>query len=363
MNSYVFASEELVTLPRVRPVRLRSIEADYVSGLRELFRREVVRSDGAGLTWRLHWLRTRNTGRGVILRGESAALVLNVREDGLREPLGCREWWDYEEEARLLAWTLAHATLLESLARLLGDAFLPDGWTDFSDPAGAANAVLEFRVSASDGRAAAGELALPAEMVAKVAERSQWAGEAPGLEPWGRLLTAQLCVRLPATPFPRREALAARVGDVLVLGPAAGFWRRLVLIYPVPAFSGAGPDTRWTWRARYEAGRLEVVTPPLDEPTRTFMSEPIAEESGAAVRVNTLEGVPVTLDFEVGSLAMPLGELAALKPGYVFELPARLEESRVIVKANGTPIGRGELVMVADTLGVQLLSIDAHGFR
>lgn len=353
MNSYVFASEELVTLPRIRPLRLASLEAACARGLRELFRREAVRSDGAGLTWQLRWLTGKSAGRGVVLRGESAELVLSVREDGLRECLGAREWWDYEEASRLLAWTLSHSTLLESLTRLLGDAVQPDGWRDLSERSGATLTALEFKVSSSDGRAAAGELWLPPEMLAKFAGRSEWAGQAPQLHPWGRLLTAQLRVTLPALHFPARELLATRAGDVLVLGAAAGYWRRLALIYCA---------TR-VWRARYQSGRIEVVTSPWDDSTRTFMSEPLAQDSGAAAHVTTLEGVPVTLDFEVGSLSVPLGELAAVKPGYVFELPAPLEEARVIVKANGTPVGRGELVMVGETLGVQLLSIDAHGFR
>jgi type III secretion protein Q len=47
----------------------------------------------------------------------------------------------------------------------------------------------------------------------------------------------------------------------------------------------------------------------------------------------------------------------------VFELPSPLENASVVIKANGTPIGRGELVAVGDTLGVQLLTIDTRGFR
>jgi type III secretion protein Q len=58
-----------------------------------------------------------------------------------------------------------------------------------------------------------------------------------------------------------------------------------------------------------------------------------------------------------------VGDLAALKPGYVFELAARLEDAPVVIRANGVAVGRGELVAVGDTLGVQLLSLDQNGPR
>jgi type III secretion system YscQ/HrcQ family protein len=93
------------------------------------------------------------------------------------------------------------------------------------------------------------------------------------------------------------------------------------------------------------------------------MSQPISDQPAGGAPVSSLASVPVTLDFDLGSLAVPLGELAAIKPGYVFELPGRLEQARVIIRANGTPIGTGELVSVGDTLGVQLLSIDPNGLR
>ena len=93
------------------------------------------------------------------------------------------------------------------------------------------------------------------------------------------------------------------------------------------------------------------------------MSQPISPETAGGPRVGSLENIPVSLEFDLGSLSVPLGELAALEPGYVFELPMRLEHARVVIRANGTPIGQGELVAAGDTLGVQLLSIDANGLR
>lgn len=78
---------------------------------------------------------------------------------------------------------------------------------------------------------------------------------------------------------------------------------------------------------------------------------------------SALAGVGVTVDFELGSTSLPLGELANLKPGYVFELSGNLNQVRVVIRANGTRVGYGELVAVGDVLGVQLLSVDTNGLR
>ena len=73
--------------------------------------------------------------------------------------------------------------------------------------------------------------------------------------------------------------------------------------------------------------------------------------------------IPVSLDFDLGNLAVPLGELATLKPGYVFELSNSLDSVRIVIRANGTRVGHGELVAVGDVLGVQLLALETDGLR
>src|SRR5699024_9211005 len=41
------------------------------------------------------------------------------------DDMGPRTWWDYVDEARLLAWTLAHEELLAHLGAWLGDELRP----------------------------------------------------------------------------------------------------------------------------------------------------------------------------------------------------------------------------------------------
>ena len=368
LSSYEFAPEEILSNPRVRPLRLRQVDAAGAAALRDLFgRRDVLRIEADELTWRFGWLARGQLPRGLLMRGESIGLTLRLAEDGLRNALGCREWWDYEESSSLLAWTLSHPLLLDSLSRLLGDSLQPDGWIEQgADPTDTPPAVLAFSVTTLDGRQASGELALPWSALTRLSAHPGWQTQVPDLQPWATSLKAELRVVLSEAAFPAREVLAARPGDMLVLGPRTACWRRLVVIYTAkfaPLPSSVSRATRRIWQGSYEPGRIEIAALMLDDSRRTIMSEHTSEETASEAAAGALEGIPVTLDFDVGSLAVPLGELAAIKPGYVFELPSPLEEARVVIKANGTPIGHGELVAVGDTLGVQLLTIDTRGFR
>jgi type III secretion system YscQ/HrcQ family protein len=333
----VVASEDILSLSFTRRLRLRYIDSRRARSTSLLFQdRECLVTPGdTELTWRFGYLAGISATNGVVLRGMSEELFIALDTDGLREPLGCREWWDFPPESRLLAWALAHNTLLETLGALFGDAFLPDGWKDSLPPLSVAAVPLSFTVSAADGKSANGEMVLAPEMVTRLAGNAGWRKPQDGLEGWGACLTADLGVTLPAWV----DLPGAGVGDVLVLGPRVQCWQRFLLCYRgAPA-----------WRAHYQEGRLEIRGPAI---TGSPMSEVVA-----------LDNIPVTLDFDVGTLAVPLATLAALKPGYVFELPTRLEEARVVIRANGTAIGRGELVAVGDTLGVQLLTIDPNGLR
>jgi type III secretion protein Q len=72
--------------------------------------------------------------------------------------------------------------------------------------------------------------------------------------------------------------------------------------------------------------------------------------------------IPVQLDFEIGEVATNLRELNRIEPGYIFELPSRLEGANVSIRANGKRVGTGELVAVGETLGVRLTEWRTDGF-
>lgn len=67
--------------------------------------------------------------------------------------------------------------------------------------------------------------------------------------------------------------------------------------------------------------------------------------------------VPVDLVFELLRLRMPLKQLQSLEAGYVLELDRPLSEA-VDIRVHGKRIGRGELVVVQDRLGVRIVTLN-----
>ena len=83
------------------------------------------------------------------------------------------------------------------------------------------------------------------------------------------------------------------------------------------------------------------------------------DDSDEAPSDATLDELPVRLVFELGRLSLPLAELEAIGPGYVFELGRDMRQSVDIVSA-GRRIGQGEIVAIGDALGVRATWIGRH---
>ena len=78
---------------------------------------------------------------------------------------------------------------------------------------------------------------------------------------------------------------------------------------------------------------------------------------GAPAGLDVLADVQMEVTVELGRVRMTVRELLSLQPGNVVELD-RLAGSPVDVLVNGTTIGRGELVVVGDELGVRMTQIE-----
>lgn len=89
-------------------------------------------------------------------------------------------------------------------------------------------------------------------------------------------------------------------------------------------------------------------------PDATATGEDDAFDDNTAPTLDRLDALEVTLRFEVGELSVSLGELKALRPGHVFELPQPLNRSMVRILAHGNVLGKGQLVAVGDRLGVRV---------
>ena len=79
-------------------------------------------------------------------------------------------------------------------------------------------------------------------------------------------------------------------------------------------------------------------------------------EAGALI-LHALERTHVSLRFVLGRLALPLSQAVTLAPGQVLRLADRVS-NEVDVLADGTSIGRGELVEVEGQRAIRLLSVE-----
>lgn len=80
------------------------------------------------------------------------------------------------------------------------------------------------------------------------------------------------------------------------------------------------------------------------------MTDMIARPSSDQLRM--LENIDVALTVEVGRTALTIRDLLRLSEGSVVELN-RLAGDPLDVLINGTPIAKGEVVMVGDRFGIR----------
>jgi len=94
----------------------------------------------------------------------------------------------------------------------------------------------------------------------------------------------------------------------------------------------------------------EAVTAPAEwKPLATPAQKPAA----AAPGMNLILDVPVQLSVELGRTKMPLREVMQLRDGSVIQLNKSAGEP-VSLYVNDQLVGRGEIVLVEDFLGVRI---------
>lgn len=88
---------------------------------------------------------------------------------------------------------------------------------------------------------------------------------------------------------------------------------------------------------------------------------PEAAEPAAAARpsrdlAQMMRKIPVTLTLEVGSARVSLHDLVNLGPESVVELDT-LAGTPLVIKVNGTPIGRAEVVVSGENHGLKVVEL------
>ena len=96
-----------------------------------------------------------------------------------------------------------------------------------------------------------------------------------------------------------------------------------------------------------------------------IIDELIGAESAAAAAPDVnkarlpqmMRRIPVTLTLEVGSARISLQELMEIGPSSVLPLDALAGEP-LVIKVNGAPIGRAEVVVAGEQYGLKVIDLD-----
>jgi len=290
--------------------------------------------------------------------------------------IGARDWSEYTGDSRPIAWSAAHEALVDHLGSLLGDALKPSRESTALPPPLRVVRV-GFRVAADEG-SAEGLIALPveaAQVLASDSGRRQSAGRSHFAD-----LALPMGVWLRGIEIASSNLGAMAYGDILIVG------QRGPLSLAVRLESGHGRRWRAVAQAHVEGARLVIddarFIPPQQRTGNYDMNdeseenkattggeeaagdeanqgEPENEKVGAESSGQT--NIPVRVDLQLGEIALTLGELTSMQPGYVIDLEQKLEEASVDLYVAGQRVGRGQMVAIGDSLGVHIREIGLDG--
>ncbi|MES2888923.1 MAG: FliM/FliN family flagellar motor switch protein [Pseudomonadota bacterium] len=170
----------------------------------------------------------------------------------------------------------------------------------------------------------------------------------------------RLMLSLHARPLPVQSSdlQGLAPGDVLLFDAGPGTPSRLAARVRL--------DGRWLpgVRGLYLGHGLQITQtqatddarwPEVASLQRKFsMSSPAASAAPAPAAVDAL---PVWVDVELARMSLSIEQLRGLSIGQVFELDAGLNPTQVELKCGGQRLGRAELVMVGERLGVRLVEL------
>ncbi len=97
----------------------------------------------------------------------------------------------------------------------------------------------------------------------------------------------------------------------------------------------------------------EIEYAPLEGPAEASQASPEPD-------LHHLHDVPVELAVEIGRTRMTIGETLGLGPGSIVSLE-RLAGEPVDLLVNGTPIARGEVVVIDEEFGLRISEVVAPG--
>ena len=328
--------------------RLPSMSADDAARLRRLAsrrRRIMLHAPGA-------WIEISgplaDASPWAIVGAGDARFALALTDDR-DDAAGDLHWSDFDGESRLVAWSLAHERALAWLGELLGSRLLPLALVD-GEPS--QDVAVGLSIGDDAGAVCGGAMRVPAEWLDRLLadERGQdVASPAPSRAASDVPAPVAVLLDGPALRIDELKALVA--GDVIIAGSRRDAIERVRL-----------EDGAHAWRARWDGHALHVIDAgeARNRPQWRESMNAVNEEGAPARGV---ADIPVRIEFAIGEVTLPFGELERIEAGYVFELGRAIDGASVDIRANGQRIGRGQIVAIGDALGVRITDRVADGLQ
>ncbi len=269
-----------------------------------------------------------------------------------------------EGDALKLAAAHHYSALIEHLDTLTGGSWQIGAVSRGGlEPARSIGSPLRYGFTLTPSEAAA-EPVLIGQVQMRASELGLWSRVAGHPAPPAlalRRVPVEVRLVLAARPVVTREQLRGlRVGGAVVLAPCIDTDIACCVVLP----DGAGHcSARLSGNELAITQHLLVGDPPSLRSSRmsSTLSDPSTETDSPTVEA-ALAQLPIALEFEIGKLSIPFGDLAArLVTGQVFDLASTLGSESVSLRANGAELARGELLQVGEALAVRITRVLSHG--
>jgi type III secretion protein Q len=146
-------------------------------------------------------------------------------------------------------------------------------------------------------------------------------------------------------------------GDVLLGWPAAPGFGPHATLAQATLLWGAANGQAIHARARIDSHNVILESRPVMVNNDPDLSLRAATDVAAAPAPIDVSDVELPVHIEVVTVNLPIGQIAALQPGYLLTLPLALADADIRLVAHGQTLAFGELVAIGDQLGLHIRRI------
>ncbi|OZG74400.1 hypothetical protein BTA51_05165 [Hahella sp. CCB-MM4] len=382
-NSYQTEIEN--TSPEIRSLRpeLPSIPDALLQQINILHSRGIyakVNVDSKLSHWRFQYER-RNAKHWIKLKSEEKHLWLAIDSDHWNQPVNDKHWTHFHRDHQPLTFSLAHKHLLDHLDELTGISWRVEEVSHHECFPQENSMHLKFLVEYQD-QLTVGTMTLCPSTLLLLTKRPIWERANLPFQNFISDLQLPLDIRMTGEPIKYEELLTLRPGDIFLAGTKDALLSQLRLVHSssnrplwnlakherqyvlCSIFSPAvSPEkslqNKTTALASSHKTMKDVMCMNQENPSQQSLSnddsplDPKVQEQ-EHYKINDL---PIDINILVGKLSLSIDELNQLEPGHTLKIPSEDHTREATLLANGHPVGRGELVIVGDQLGIRITEL------